>query len=394
MLNDHVACAQKFNERKQPMIFIAETKNGETLQYTDSKRWLWLLALTVPLMPLTAVLGYFVFEHEPLVTLWPFVYSFFLIPLLDLLFGEDTSNPPAEVVEQMSADNYYRILLHLSVPLFWISTLSSAWLVGTQELPWWAVLAMAVSAGYAAGTAITVGHELGHKTSRFDRFSALLANAVSGYGHFCIEHNRGHHTWVATPEDPASARWNESVYAFAAREIPGTLKRGWAHEQRRLQNKGLSFWHWRNEVLQGYAVTALIDLALIIAFGWIMIPFLLIHNAIGWYALTQANYVEHYGLKREKKENGRYEPCQPRHSWNTNHVVSNLLLFHLQRHSDHHANPMRPYQALRNFDDLPRLPSGYPGCFTLAAFPPLWRRVMNPKVLAWAGGDMSRINTG
>ncbi|CAG0911547.1 unnamed protein product, partial [Cyprideis torosa] len=208
----------------------------------------------------------------------------------------------------------------------------------------------------------------------------MFANAVSGYGHFCIEHNKGHHTWVATPEDPASARLNESIYSFAAREIPGTLKRGLQHERERLARKGLPFWHWRNEVLQGYAITLAVDLALIIAFGWIMVPFILLHNAIGWYALTQANYIEHYGLKREKREDGRYEPVQPRHSWNTNHIYSNLALFHLQRHSDHHANPMRPYQALRNFDELPRLPSGYPGCYLLVGIPSLWFKIMNPKV--------------
>ena len=376
------------------MIFVAQDKDGERIEYRDTKRYLWLLSLTVPLVPVLAVWLYFVFDENPIVTLMPFVYSFLLLPILDAVFGEDTSNPPPEIVEQMAEDQYYRVLLHLSVPLFWLGMLLSAWLVGTQELPWWGVLFMAVSAGYSAGTAITVGHELGHKPSRLDRFSAMLANAVSGYGHFCIEHNKGHHTWVATPEDPASARLNESIYAFAIREIPGTLRRGWSHEADRLGRKGHSFWHWRNEVLQGYVITLTVNIALIAVFGWMMVPYLLIHNFIGWYALTEANYVEHYGLKRIKLENGRYEPVAPHHSWNTNHIVSNLMLFHLQRHSDHHANPMRPYQALRNFDELPRLPSGYPGTFLLAAIPPLWRKIMNPKVMKWAGNDMSKVNTG
>ena len=145
-------------------------------------------------------------------------------------------------------------------------------------------------------------------------------------------------------------------------------------------------------ILQGYAITLAIAAALLTAFGWIMLPFLAIHHVVAWLQLTFANYVEHYGLLREKKANGRYMPCQPRHSWNTNHIVSNLLLFHLQRHSDHHANPLRPYQTLRNFDELPRLPSGYPGSFAMAAVPPVWFRIMNPKVLAWSGGDITRTN--
>lgn len=376
------------------MIFVAQNKSGDRIEYRDTKRYWWLLSLTVPLIPMLAVVLYFTTSLGPAATAVPFVYSFVLVPIIDMIMGEDTSNPPAEIIEQMVDDNYYRVLLHISVPLFWVSFLISAWFVGTQQLPAWAVVMMAISAGYSAGTAITVGHELGHKTNRLDRFSAMLANAVSGYGHFCIEHNKGHHTWVATPEDPASARFNESIYAFAARELPGALRRGWRHERERLDRKGLPFWHWRNEILQGYAVTLVANGALLFAFGWVMLPFLLIHNFVGWYALTQANYVEHYGLKRQRKEIGKYEPVQPHHSWNTNHIFSNLILFHLQRHSDHHANPLRPYQALRNFNELPRLPSGYPGTFVLASMPPLWYRVMNPKVMKWAGGDMNLVNTG
>lgn len=376
------------------MIFVAETMDGERIEYRDTKRYLWLLSLTVPLSPIIAVMLYFALGGNPLVTLLPFLYSYGVIPLLDLAFGEDHSNPPAEIVEKMAQDNYYRILLHCSVPLYWLGLIVPAWFVGTQELPWWAIGTMAISAGFSSGTALTVGHELGHKPARLDKFSAILANAISGYGHFCVEHNRGHHTWVATPEDPASARLNESVYALARRELPGAFRRGIDHERRRMEKKGLPFWHWKNETLQGYAVTLLADLALVAVFGWVMVPFLLIHNFVGWTMLTQANYVEHYGLKRRKLNNGRYEPCQPRHSWNTNHIVSNLMLFHLQRHSDHHANPMRPYQSLRNFEDIPNLPSGYPGSFALAAVPPLWFRIMNPKVMEWAGGDMERVNTG
>ena len=147
-----------------------------------------------------------------------------------------------------------------------------------------------------------------------------------------------------------------------------------------------------NEILQGFALTLVVAAALIALFGWKVTPIIVAHHFLGWYALTQANYVEHYGLLREKLPNGRYQPVEPRHSWNTNHIVSNLMTLHLQRHSDHHANPMRPYQSLRDFDDIPRLPNGYTGMFGLAAIPPLWFRVMDPKTLAWAGGDISKLN--
>ena len=169
-------------------------------------------------------------------------------------------------------------------------------------------------------------------------------------------------------------------------------KRGWQHEVDRLAKLGHGAFTWHNPILLSWLLTAAIAVVLIGVFGWIIAPFLVIHHFYAWYGLTQANYVEHYGLLRQKLANGRYEACKPRHSWNTNHIFSNLLTFHLQRHSDHHANALRPYQTLRDFEDLPRLPSGYPGSFGLAALPFLWFRVMDPKLIRWAGGELDKLN--
>lgn len=373
------------------MTYTVQTADGRTVTYTDGKRYLWffsfLLALVTP-----ATVALYLWTDSVFAVFFPLAYMYVFIPLFDLVVGEDTHNPPEEVVEQMAADPFYRILLHAAVPVFYASFAVAAWFVGTQDLPWWAIAVFAWGVGSVHGDVLTIGHELGHKTNATDRFSAKIINALIGYAHFCIEHNRGHHVWVSTPEDPASSRMGESVYKFARRELPGTFKRGIEHERLRLSKKGKSFWSVENEVLQGYAITLTIAVLCVALFGWHMLPFLAIHHFTGWYGLTQANYVEHYGLLRRKLPNGRYEAVQPRHSWNTNHIVSNLLLFHLQRHSDHHANALRPYQALRDFADLPRLPSGYPGCYTLAAIPYLWFKVMDPKVVAWAGGDLDKIN--
>lgn len=372
------------------MIFL-QSQEADDGRHVDGKRYLWLLSAAAPAIPLLGVC-LLAATGNPAFAFFSIAFSFLLIPALDLLFGEDHTNPPSEAVEALSSDNWYRILLFVSVPVAWASFLATAYVIGTFDLPWWAILGLTLGAGVASGGMLTVGHELGHKPNRLDRIGAKLACALTGYAHFCIEHNRGHHVQVATPEDPASSKLGESVYRFALREIPGAAKRGLQLERERLSKKGLPFWSAHNDLLQGYAISAAVAAMLIWQFGWIMVPFLLIHHPVGWLQLTFANYVEHYGLLRRKRENGRYEPCEPRHSWNTNHIVSNLLLFHLQRHSDHHANPLRPYQALRNFEELPRLPSGYPGSFVLAAIPPLWFRVVDPKVFAWAGGDLSRIN--
>ena len=375
------------------MIFVSQTSDGSCIEYRDGKRWLWCLSVISPLMPFFSVL-LLANTGNPLFALLPIAVYFGLVPLFDSILGEDLNNPPEEVIETLSQDQFYRVLLFASVPVFYLSFIASIWAVASLSLPLWASLALIVGAGVASGSGLTVGHELGHKPNALDQLGAKLVNAVTGYAHFCIEHNRGHHLLVSTPEDPASARFGESIYRFALRELPGTARRGWHLERERLSKKGLPFWTWRNDLLQGYALTMLIAAVLIAWLGWIALPFILLHHLVGWLQLTLANYVEHYGLMRTRLPNGRYEPCQPHHSWNTNHIVSNLMLFHLQRHSDHHANPLRPYQALRNFADLPRLPSGYPGTYLMTLVPPLWFAVMDKKVMKWAGGDISKVNRG
>jgi len=186
----------------------------------------------------------------------------------------------------------------------------------------------------------------------------------------------------------------ESIYRFALRELPGGMRRAWALEAKRLHKLGLKSFSVHNELLQSYAITALPQGTLIALFGWKMVAFLAIHNLVAWWQLTSANYVEHYGLLRLHGTDGPYERCQPHHSWNANHTYTNLVLFQLERHSDHHANAARRYQSLRHFPDLPQLPSGYFGMFPLAYVPALWFKVMDPRLLALPHiqGDFSRIN--
>ncbi len=373
------------------MIFVAETSDGGEIRYVDKKRYLWLLSVFNPALPGLSALALLATGNAWFAVI-PLLLYYVALPIIDTLVGEDPYNPPEEVVEQMAEDAFYRRLLFLALPFFFFSFFTVIYTVTAMDLSIWAAVALVFSAGITSGTGLVVSHELGHKQRSVDQWGGKIAAALTGYGHFNIEHNRGHHLHVATPEDAASARLGESIYTFARREIPAVLRRGWMLEAQRLERKGLPFLHWRNDILQGYAITLLIAAALIAVCGWTALPFILLHHAVGWYHLSQANYVEHYGLKRARKANGKYEPCQPKHSWNTNHIISNLLLFHLQRHSDHHTNPIRPYQSLRNFEAIPHLPSGYPGSFALAAVPPLWRRVMDKKVCAWADGEVDAAN--
>jgi alkane 1-monooxygenase len=373
--------------------FTAELPSGEAIHYVDRKRWLWSLSVLYPLQPFLGIWLHAETGNQAWLLL-PLLLGYVVAPLQDWLLGEDENNPPEEVVLQLDRDRYYRFLTYAVVPLHFVALFGAAWWAATQDLSWWAFIGLAVVAGMTSGLGINTGHELGHKKSAFERNLAKIVLAVPVYGHFWVEHNRGHHRDVATPEDPASSRMGESIYKFALREVPGAFRRAWAIEKDRLERRGRSAWHSNNQILQSMALSLLLQLGLLIAFGWLMIPFLILHNIFAWWQLTSANYVEHYGLLRLKQPNGKYERCQPWHSWNSNHIYSNLVLFHLERHSDHHAHPLRRYQSLRHFDDLPTLPSGYFGSYLLAYVPWIWYRVMDKRLLALPHiqGDLDKVN--
>jgi len=361
--------------------------------YRDRKRYAWIFSL---LVPCTVALGpSLVLATGDFRMLWIQVVFFYcIVPLIDMVLGEDTSNPPESAVPALDADMYYRWITYLLVPILYGAFIYCAWFV-TQvytQMPLHGWIAMVLIAGSVGGFSINVGHELGHKNTTLERWLAKLILAPSGYGHFFIEHNRGHHRDVATPADPASSRMGESIYRFVLREMPGAAVRAWVLERDRLRAAGLPVWSLHNEILQPGLVTLALWAGLIAWLGVSVIPFMLVASFWANFQLTSANYVEHYGLMRQEKSPGKYEPCQPHHSWNSNHMFSNWAVFHLQRHSDHHAHPLRRYQSLRHFDDLPTLPNGYFGMFLVAYVPPLWFAVMDKRLLQVTGRDLRRLN--
>ena len=373
------------------MSTISAPEPIATTPYRDRKRYAWLLSL---LIPTTVLVG----PALMLLTgqtwaLWlPVVFFYSVVPLLDYVLGEDRSNPPESAVPALDADVYYRWITYLLAPVLWLSFIFSAWFATHMSLPLHGWAALVLICGSVGGFCINLGHELGHKNTRLERALAKIVLAPSGYGHFYVEHNRGHHRDVATPADPASSRMGESIYRFVLREMPGAARRAWVLERTRLQKAGLPVLSWHNDIVQPALLTLALWSGLVLWLGWTVLPFLLVASFWANFQLTSANYIEHYGLLRQQRANGSFEPCQPHHSWNSNHIFSNWIVFHLQRHSDHHAHPLRRYQSLRHFENLPTLPSGYFGMFLVAYVPPLWRYVMDERLLRTAGRDASRLN--
>ncbi len=368
------------------------TIDGKTVTWKDHKRYLWLLGLVVPLLPFGA--GRWL-DHGGWTQIMWFsgpIWILVMIPLLDKVFGTDTKNAPDWAVEQLSKDRYYRWCTFLFLPLQYAGLVYACWIVSTNSLPLWQQFAYALTVGTVAGVAINTAHELGHKKERSERLLAKLALAQSGYGHFYVEHNRGHHNRVATPEDPASSRLGESFWAFLPRTVIGSVRSSWALESKRLTAQDKRVWSVDNDVLTAWAMTVALFGGLVAAFGMAIVPFLVVQAVFGFSLLEVVNYLEHYGLLRQRNENGRYERCNPQHSWNSNHVASNVILYNLERHSDHHAHPTRRYQSLRHFEESPQLPSGYGLMLGLAYLPPVWRRIMDRRVLAHYDGDVTLAN--
>jgi alkane 1-monooxygenase len=359
--------------------------------WRDPKRLWWLLSPLLPLMAGLNVERYAATGH----TLWLWLMPFFVygvIPLLDTWLGEDPGNPPEAAVPVLESQTWYRALVVLFVPLQFAVTLLGVWVAATQGLSVLGWLGLVLTVGGINGVAINTAHELGHKPVGWERWLSRLTLAPVAYGHFYVEHNRGHHARVATPDDPASARMGESYWMFLLRSVVGGARSAWRLEALRLNAQGRSVFSPRNQNLQAWAMTLVLFAALGVAFGSKALAFLLVQAAYGISLLEVVNYIEHYGLLRTPGPDGRPVRCTPQHSWNSSHVVSNLLLYQLQRHSDHHAHPARRYQALRHFDDSPQLPAGYAAMLLLAYLPPLWFKVMDRRVLAHYGGDIVRAN--
>ena len=380
-------------------------------QWRDRKRYLWLMGLIAPtalfvVLPLVWMFNHWGWHAAAQVPLWigP-ILLYIVLPALDRWFGPDGQNPPDEVMERLENDRYYRYCTYVYIPFQYASVVFGAYLFTASDLGWlgfdgglsWpAKIGLALSVGMLGGVGINTAHEMGHKKDSLERWLAKITLAQTVYGHFYIEHNRGHHVRVATPEDPASARFGETFWEFLPRSVIGSLKSSWELEAKRLERSGRSVWdprtYWSNDVLNAWAMSVVLYGALIAVFGWALIPYIVISAVFGFTLLETVNYLEHYGLLRQKLASGRYERCAPAHSWNSDHVVTNLFLYHLQRHSDHHANPTRRYQILRSMDGAPNLPSGYASMIGLTYFPPLWRKVMDHRVLAHYDGDISRVN--
>lgn len=230
--------------------------------------------------------------------------------------------------------------------------------------------------------AVPTAHELMHRKNRFDRISAVTIMSIFTYPHFCITHVHGHHRHVATFEDPATARLGESLYEFFQRSIPGGVAYAWRFEARRLRHANLPVWRAHNRLVSYAAFVVAIYGVFFVLFGMAGMAFLAVQGIAAVFTLEAMNYVQHYGLRRNVSDGNVYEQVDDRHSWDTHHPVTNLLMLDLGHHSDHHRRGPRPVRGSGNPCGARLLPFGYFALWGMAIWPPLWRRVMDHRVRA------------
>lgn len=329
-------------------------------------------------LPITAAIS---FTGRGWVTYIPLLYAFGLVPALDQLLGAQPANLTADERHDAKRSSWYNLIVYLALPVQWGMLIWFLYAMTEDGLSLSDRIGRITSMGLMCGVlGINVAHELGHRTTAYERFMAKLLLASSLYMHFFIEHNKGHHRNVGTSEDAATARKNEWLYLFWIRTVANSFISAWRIQLKELRRKKVSFFSMHNEMLLMMVGQAALLGGVGYLFGSAGLFAFLSAALMGILLLETVNYIEHYGLYRNKVNDFRYEDVVPEHSWNADHVYGRWVLFELTRHSDHHYEPAKHYQLLDSMQGASQLPAGYPAMMLLAMVPPLWFKVMNVRL--------------
>ena len=313
------------------------------------------------------------------------VFTFVFIPVLEIIVKKSDEKYTDEEKKNRNLDPFFDLLLYLNIPIvFGIFFFSLEKLALASSV--YDIIGIILSASIVMATnGINVGHELGHRKSLIARTCSKLLYLPCQYMHFYIEHNFGHHINVATPEDPATARYKQTVYSFWITSVIRTYVSAWEIQLKLLKVSKRSFFSFKNDMVF-YTLFQLSFLVFIYYnFGLYLTLLSILMSIVSFLFLETINYVEHYGLLRKKEPSGRYERVKPHHSWNSNHTIGRIVLYELTRHSDHHFKSSKKYQVLESLDECPHLPHGYPTSILISLIPPLWFSIMNPLVRTHMG---------
>ena len=308
------------------------------------------------------------------------IYTFVFIPILESNTKEYLNEYSDDEKKSRNLDPFFDFLLYLNIPIVYgIFFVSLNTLLNKDSA--YEIIGIILSASIVMATnGINVGHELGHRKSLFSRTCSKLLYLPCQYMHFFIEHNYGHHINVATPDDPATAKYKQNLYSFWISSVIKTYLSAWRIQLKLLRVSKQSFISLKNDMIFYTLFQISFLIFIYLNYGLIITIYSVLMSVVSFLFLETINYVEHYGLLRKIKSNGKYERVKPHHSWNSNHTIGRITLYELTRHSDHHFKSSKKYQILESIEDSPQLPYGYPTSILISFFPPLWFRIMNPLV--------------
>ena len=336
-------------------------------------KYLWAYSI-----PVVGILGIYLGDF------WSFsalLFTFIIIPFLELLLPVDQKNYDQETVSNRLKNKFFDVLLYLNVPIVYGAIFFCLYKITQPGISKIEIIGMTLSLGVILGSnGINVAHELGHRKNFFEKILGKFLLIPSHYTHFYIEHNHGHHLHVSTPEDPSTAKYNQNLYAFWFQTVIGTYKKAWEIQKRLNLIDNRSLFSAKNDMFWFTIIQISYLLLIYLLFGFNGFLFVLFAGIVGFLLLETINYIEHYGLKRNQLASGRYERVTEKHSWNSNHVLGRIILYELTRHSDHHFKSQKKYQILEYHDVSPQMPYGYPTSMVLSFFPPLWFAVMNKRI--------------
>ncbi|SHI40291.1 alkane 1-monooxygenase [Flavobacterium terrae] len=335
----------------------------------------YLLAYSIP------IVAFFGIYYQGLWAYSAWAYSFILLPILEMILPLNENNYSETEVQSRLANRFYDILLYLNVPIVYGMIWLTLTKVTTSQLTIFEIIGSILSLGVVLGSnGINVGHELGHRETLFERILGKLLLIPSHYTHFFIEHNHGHHLHVSTPEDPSTAKYNQTLYAFWIQTVTGTYTKAWKIQRKLNEINKINFFSLKNDMFWFTIIQIVYLLTIYSIFAVKGFLVALFAGIVGFLLLETINYIEHYGLMRKQTASGRYERVTEKHSWNSNHILGRIILYELTRHSDHHYKSQKKYQILEYHDVSPQMPYGYPTSMVMSFFPPLWFKVMNERI--------------
>lgn len=309
------------------------------------------------------------------------IFAFVMIPILELILPLNPENYDEIEIENRLKNPLFDLMLYLNVPIIYGTLIYSLQKLTADTLSQTEIIGMTLSVGVILGAnGINVAHELGHRTNILEKMLGKLLLIPSHYTHFFIEHNHGHHFHVSTPEDPSTAKYNQTLYSFWIQSVTGTYIKAWKIQLKLNKVENRSFFSLKNDMFWFTIIQIIYLMIIYFYFGIDGLLFVVFCGIVGFLLLETINYIEHYGLKRTLLPSGRYERVSEKHSWNSNHILGRIMLYELTRHSDHHYKSQKKYQILEYHDVSPQLPFGYPTSMVLSFIPPLWFAIMNKRI--------------